>query len=42
VLLVPALLPLALLIFWMIRVRFTNAHKKMPMPRAERVYSLGT
>jgi uncharacterized membrane protein len=42
VLLVPALLPLVLLIFWMIRVRFTNAYKKIPKPRAERLYSLGT
>ncbi len=41
-LLVPALLPLGLLVFWLIRVRFTNAYKKMSMPRAERVYSLGT
>jgi hypothetical protein len=39
---VPALLPLVLLIFWLIRVRFTSAYKKMPMPRAGRVYSLGT
>ena len=31
-LLVPALLPLALLIFWMIRVRFTSAYKKIAMP----------
>ena len=42
VLLVPALLPLALLIFWLIRVRFTNAYKKMSMRRAGHVYSLGT
>jgi hypothetical protein len=42
VLLVPALLPLVLLIFWMIRVRFTGAYKKMSMPRAGNVYSLGT
>ena len=35
VLLVPALLPLVLLIFWMIRVRFTGAYKKMSPPRAE-------
>jgi uncharacterized membrane protein len=40
--LVPALLPLALLIFWLIRVRFTNALKKMSMPRAGQVYPLGT
>ncbi len=32
----------ALLIFWLIRVRFTNAYKRMSMPRAGHVYSLGT
>jgi hypothetical protein len=32
VLLVPALLPLVLLIFWMIRVRFTSAYKRMSVP----------
>src|ERR1700680_786114 len=37
VLLVPALLPLVLLIFWMIRVRFTGVYKKMSMPRAGNV-----
>lgn len=42
VLLVPALLPLVLLIFWLIRVRFTNAYKKMSVPPAERGYSLET
>ena len=31
-LLVPALLPLALLVFWMIRIRFSGAYKKMSMP----------
>ena len=41
-LLVPALLPLVLLIFWMIRVRFTSVYKKMATPRAERAYSLGS
>lgn len=39
VLLVPALLPLALLVFWLIRVRFTSAYKKMSMLRAQHVYS---
>jgi hypothetical protein len=34
VLLVPALLPLMLLIYWMIRVRFTGAYKGMSTPRA--------
>lgn len=41
-LLVPALLPLALLIFWMIRVRFTGVYKKMSMPRAEQADLVGT
>jgi len=41
VLLVPALLPLGLLIF-LIRVRFPNALKKMSMPRAAQVYRLAT
>jgi uncharacterized membrane protein len=41
-LLVPALLPLVLLIFWMIRVRFTGAYKKMSTPRAGQAYPLGT
>jgi hypothetical protein len=35
VLLVLALLPLVLLIYWMIRVRFTGAYKGMLTPRAE-------
>ena len=39
VLLVPALLPLALLVFWLIRVRFTSVYKKMSMLRAQHVYS---
>lgn len=39
VLLVPALLPLLLLIFWMIRVRFTGAYKKMAVPSAGEAYS---
>lgn len=42
-LLLPALLPLLLLIFWLIRVRFTSAYKRMSMPRGtEQVYSLPT
>jgi hypothetical protein len=32
-LLVPALLPLGLLIFWLVRVRFTNAYKRILMLR---------
>lgn len=39
VLFVLAVLPLLLLIFWLIRVRFTGAVQKMPMPRAEGAYS---
>jgi hypothetical protein len=42
VLLVPAVLPLLLLIFWMIRVRFTNAYKRMSMPRGGDAYSSRT
>jgi hypothetical protein len=33
VLFIPAILPLILLILWVIRVRFTNAYKRMVMPR---------
>ena len=32
--LILTVLPLVLLIFWLVRVRFTNAHKKYSMPRA--------
>jgi uncharacterized membrane protein len=39
VLLIPAVLPLLLLIFWFCRVRFTNAYKKMSTPRAGDGYS---
>ena len=42
VLFVPALRPLLLLIFWLLRVRFTNAYKRMSMPRGGDVYSLPT
>ena len=41
-LLVPALLPLALLIFWLVRVRFTNAYKRISMLRGEGIHSLRT
>ncbi len=37
-----SILPLALLIFWLIRVRFTNAFKGKPMPGSGEVYSLPT
>jgi hypothetical protein len=33
ILFIPALLPLVLLIFWLFRVRFTNAYKRMAIPR---------
>jgi hypothetical protein len=42
VLFIPAVLPLLLLIFWLVRVRFTNAYKRMSMPRAGGAYSLRT
>jgi hypothetical protein len=42
VLFVPAILPLILLIFWLFRVRFTNAYKGKSMPRGGDVYSLRT
>jgi hypothetical protein len=41
-LLVPALLPLGLLIFWLVRVRFTNAYKRISMPRGDNTYSVST
>jgi hypothetical protein len=40
VLFIPAILPLILLIFWVVRVRFTNAYEKMSMPTGGEVYSL--
>jgi uncharacterized membrane protein len=40
-LLVPALLPLVLLIFWLVRVRFTNVYKKMVLANAGHAYSVG-
>ena len=36
------ILPLLLLIFWLVRVRFTNAFKGKPMPPSADVYSLPT
>jgi hypothetical protein len=39
---IPALLPLLLLIFWLLRVRFTSAYKRMSMPRGGGPYSLPT
>jgi hypothetical protein len=42
VLFVPAILPLILLIFWLFRVRFTNAYKRMSLPRSGDVHSLPT
>jgi len=40
VLFIPALLPLILLIFWLFRVRFTNAYQGKSMPRGGDVFSL--
>jgi uncharacterized membrane protein len=40
VLFVPAILPLILLIFWLFRVRFTNAYKGKSMPRSGDVPTL--
>jgi hypothetical protein len=37
--LIPAVLPLLLLIFWLIRVRFTNAYKRMPVTRGPELVS---
>ena len=42
VLFIPAILPLILLIFWLLRVRFTNAYKGMSIPRESDVYALRT
>jgi uncharacterized membrane protein len=42
VLLLPAFLPLVLLIFWLVRVRFAKAYKREPMPRRGDAYSLLT
>ena len=40
VLFIPALLPLVLLIFWLFRVRFTNAYQAKSMPPGGDVFSL--
>ena len=40
--LILTILPLMLLIFWLVRVRFTNAYKGKSMPRGGDVYSLRT
>jgi hypothetical protein len=42
VLLVLAFLPLILMIFWLVRVRFANVYKKGLPPRGAEVYSLPT
>jgi hypothetical protein len=42
VLLIPALLPLLFLIFWLFRVRFTNAYQSKSMQRGGDAYSLWT
>jgi hypothetical protein len=40
--LILSVLPLILLIFWLVRVRFTNAYKGKSMPSGGAVYSLRT
>jgi len=40
VLLIPAFLPLALLIYWLIRVRFPNAYQGTALPRQADAYSV--
>lgn len=40
VLFIPAFLPLILMIFWLVRVRFANAYKRRSMAGANDVYSL--
>jgi uncharacterized membrane protein len=42
VLLVLAILPLLLMIFWLLRVRLANTYKRKPSPRRDEVYSLQT
>jgi hypothetical protein len=42
VLVVLSFLPLILMIFWLIRVRFKSAYKRMSLPRGNGVYSLQT
>lgn len=40
ILLVPAFLPLVLLIYWLIRVHFPNAYQRTALTRGEEAYSL--
>jgi hypothetical protein len=42
VLFFPAFLPLLLMIFWLIRLRFTRAYKRMSVPRGGDVHSMTT
>jgi hypothetical protein len=42
VLFLPSILPLILMMFWLFRVRLTNAYKGKPLPRGGDVYSLPT
>jgi hypothetical protein len=42
VLLLLGILPLILMIFWLIRVRFATAYERQPMPRGNDVYLLKT
>jgi hypothetical protein len=34
---IPAFLPLLLLVFWLVRVRFTDVYKRMFIPRGRQV-----
>jgi hypothetical protein len=42
VLFIPAILPLPLLVFWLIRVRFANAYARKPVSGLHNAYSLRT
>ena len=42
ILFIPAILPLVLMIFWLVRVRFANGYKIKPVPGGGEVYSLRT
>jgi uncharacterized membrane protein len=42
VLLLLGILPLIVMIFWLLRVRFTNAYKRKPVPARDEVYLLRT
>ena len=42
VLLLLGVLPLMLMIFWLVRVRFTRAYERKPVPRGDDVYLVKT